>query len=303
MAEGLVITHTDLATFLRCRRQWRWAYVDDFHPPPRLDGHAPLGERVHKALALYYGLGSDPVAEHDRIGREDVERLEGWSRPGWQADALYKDIVIGRACLTAFMEWVHREGEDSPYEVEAVEQTVQAPILDGQVILRGKVDVLFRAKLDGFLYVNDHKTTGAWTSIREGLERSWQHHVYLAVLMLAMPTEIVAGAMYTVMHKVANPARATRPLVERFRVPGTTKMAAAKLAQIERICEQMLATMEAIERGGIDHAYPTPQDACRWCDYRQPCDLIDESPLAAREMLDRVYIRGGRHGRYDHSLV
>jgi PD-(D/E)XK nuclease superfamily len=224
-------------------------------------------------------------------------------RPGWEADQLYKDIVVGRNCLTALIEWLRAEGEDDPYEIEGVEETIDAPLLDGRVILRGKVDVLFRAKLDGFLYINDLKTDAHWTSIREGLERSWQHHVYLVALRLSRPEAVVAGAMYTVLRKVTDMRRATRPLVNRFRVPGTTKMAAAKLAQIERICEQMLATMEAIERGGIDHAYPTPQDACRWCDYRQPCDLIDESPLAAREMLDRVYIRGGRHGRYASSLV
>jgi PD-(D/E)XK nuclease superfamily len=303
MAEGLVITHTDLATFLRCRRQWLWAYVQDFHPPERLDGPRALGERVHRGAEHYYRTGGDPVAEHDRLGREDVARLESMVRPTWQLDQLFKDIVVGRACLTALIEWLRSEGEDDPYWVEAVEETVDASILGGRVTLRGKVDVLFRAKVDGHLAVNDHKTTGSWTSVREGMERSWQHHIYLAVLALSRPSEIVSEAMYTVMHKHTSPSRASRPLVERFRVPGTTATAGAKLAQIERICEQMLATMEAIERGGIDHAYPTPQDACRWCDYRQPCDLIDESPLAAREMLDRVYIRGGRHGRYDHSLV
>jgi hypothetical protein len=109
------------------------------------------------------------------------------------------------------------------------------------------------------------------------------------------------GAMYTVLRKVSDTRRVTTPLVSRFRVPATTRTASYKLQQLEVICFEMLRAMENIDRSGTHHAYPTPSDACRWCDFRQPCDLADESPVASRAMLDRVYIRGGRHGRYDSA--
>jgi hypothetical protein len=61
----------------------------------------------------------------------------------------------------------------------------------------------------------------------------------------------------------------------------------------------MLKAMDQIEDEGVAYAYPVPSQQCQWCDFKQPCELMDESAAAARSMLDANYIRGGRHGRYD----
>lgn len=301
--EPLVLTHSDLKSFLGCRRRWLWSYLQDYTRPEKLTGALALGSRVHNALELYYRDGLDPIVEHQRLASEDLAKLSDSDAPPWEMDQMYEDIVIGRNCVTAHQEWLAETGADDPYEIAAVEQMVEAPILGGRVILRGKVDVLFREKETGFLIVNDLKTMaaqGIGLDTREALEKSWQHHLYMAVLRISRPEDHVAGAYYTAMRKVKRPERTTVPMVERWRAPGTTRMADAKLRQVEALCEDVLRVVQSIEDGttALDACYPNPSNDCRWCPFRQPCEVADESPLAVEDFLSKEYLRGRRHARY-----
>lgn len=301
---ALVFTHSDIKAFLACRRSWYWSYVQDFRAPEKPVGPLALGSRVHAAIESYYRdpKHADPIAIHEELFRRDLTKLEDESAPPWMIDQLCEDVIIGRNCVKLHRDWLADTGADDNYEVQAVEQVIEAPFLDGRVILRGKVDVLFRRKDNGFLVVDDLKTDGGWSGgTREQLERSWQHHIYLIALRLAAPDAIVGGAQYTVIKKVKNPARATTPLVHRHTVPATARVHDAKVKQLEVICREMLDTMERIEAEGVAHAYPVPSTQCQWCEFKQPCEIMDESTAAARSMLDANYTRGGRHGRYEES--
>ncbi len=299
MPDGIVITHSDIKEFLMCRRRWYWSYVQDFKKPEHCYGALALGTRVHASLEHYYKGEGDPLDAHEALFRADLATLEDDpATPGWALDQLYKDVIIGRNCVTAHQQWLEDEGADDAFTVEGVEQTVTAPILGGRVTILGKVDVLFRRKDNNFLAINDLKTDGARPGLREQLERSWQHHVYLIALRLSRPEEVVGEAYYTVIRKLERLSRAKNPVVMRHRVPGTSRMAESKLAQLEVICAEMLRAMSHIETDGMKHAFPSPNHECQWCDFRQPCEVVDESVEAARAMLDREFIRGGRHARY-----
>lgn len=297
--DGLIITYSDIQDFLTCRRRWHWHYVADFGKPDSLIGPLALGSRVHRAQEHYYGTGGDPLAFYEELVSEDLERIElDPKTPSWGLDQFYKDVIVGRNCVEAHLEWLEVTGSDDGLEVVDVERVVEAPLLGGRVMLRGKVDVLFRDTETGFLIVNDQKTAGGRSGARERLERSWQHHVYLIALRLSEPDEIVHKACYTVMQKVARRSRTKLPLVERFFVPGTTRTAPNKLRQLEAICSDMLESIERAATEGDAHAYPSPNYECTWCDFRAPCEIADESPVAVRAMLDREFVRGGRHSRY-----
>ena len=299
----IVVTHTDISRFLACRRLWGWTYLQDWQPRVRLDGPLRLGARVHEAVQAHYEDPTLPaeevVAYHDRMGRQDVDRLTEWGRPSFELDNLYNDIIIGRNCVVAYLDWLADTGADAPFEIVAAEHESEALLLDGKVLLRGKIDQLFRSVDDGSLIIHDLKTTGSYSgSLREQLERSYQHHCYLVTEAVANPGIHIAGAMYTVIRKVTHLERLYSTPVTRFRVPATTRQAPYKLRQIEQICAEMLRTMEQTDELGTAVLYPTPQQGCRWCDFAQPCELADENPLAARAMLDTEFTRGKRHGRY-----
>lgn len=300
MPDPLVITHSDIHNFLQCRRKWGWDFINDYRKSETVFGALACGSRVHASLEHYYkGLG-DARDEHERLFRIDYAALEADPDcPPWGLDQMHKDIIMGRNAVAAHMDWLSDEGADDLYDIEAVEQVVEAPMLGGKVLLRGKVDVLFRRRDNGFLVINDLKTDGGMLGLREMLERSWQHHVYLIALRESRPTEFVQEAYYTIIKKVMNPKRVKTGMVERHKVPGTSKMATNKKAQLEVILSRMLDTVGVLSTPGSEaHAYPSPSSNCRFCDYRLPCEVADESTQAAGEMLDRLYIKGGRHARY-----
>jgi hypothetical protein len=88
--------------------------------------------------------------------------------------------------------------------------------------------------------------------------------------------------------------------VERFRVPGTTRSAERKLKQIEFIVTLMLEAIEDINTHGIDHAIPSPDESCRWCNFKQPCEIYDDAgPAAAETLLAEHFITGRKHSRYE----
>lgn len=299
------VTHSEIASFLACRRAWSWRNVHEYQEPPRYDGALALGSRVHRAIELSrIDPSRDIVDVHAELATADAATLEGLVntgvRPEWQLDQLYEDIIIGRNCVIAFQAWVDSgPTEYEGYTLESVERTLEAPILRGQAMLRGKGDAVWR-RGDGLgLLIEDYKTSGNYSGgQREILERSYQHHVYIALLQLLHPEDKMVQAQYTVIKKVKDLSRAKGPVVEAFRVPATIRSGPFKMRQIERIVSEMLRAIEELETEGAALMYPTPGQGCRWCEYKQPCELVDESPLAARDMLDRVFIRTGRHARY-----
>lgn len=299
MSDAIVITHSDIASWLRCRRQFALGYVDDFHLPERPTGALATGSRVHQAIDHYITTGDDPVAEHQRLAEAAEKELLAADSPPWVLSDLYEDIIVGRNCVVAYMEWVDSEGPYAGYEIKS-EVKLRAPILGGRVELMGKADILLTRESDGWLFVDDLKTASAHTrtSLPVQLERSYQHNVYLALNQLINPAAVVGGAWYTVLYKAKNPARVTHPMVERFAVPARHSQAPIKMKQIERICSDILRFMDELATDGISVAYPTPGDSCRWCDFKHPCMLLDETPVSARAMLDDQYERGTRHGRY-----
>lgn len=297
----IVITHSDIAMFLSCRRKWAWNFVQDFQRPEKRSGPLALGSRVHAAVEQFYRDGTDQVEAHEKLAIADLAAAEEAGEK--YMDNLYEDVIIGRNCCISHRAWLEETGADEQFEVVAVEKKMEAPILGGRVVLRGKADVLFRDVIGGGLVVDDLKTASTWQGgLRERLERSYQHHVYLVLAELSGvkdADEFVQGAQYTVITKYKQASKATAEAVQRFRAPATRRMAKIKLAQIEKICSEMIRVMEEIElEGASSLAYPTPAQECRWCEFKHPCELADESPLAARGMLDAEFTRGSRHKRY-----
>ena len=130
--DPMILTNSDVEAFLNCRRAWGWGDVEGYNLPDKEVSAAALGTRVHGGiLDGYYRDGSDPVAYHDKLCRDALTRMGDAGAPDWDFDQFYKDMVVGRNCVEAYMEWMAREGPDHGYTVEGVEQEVEAPILDG----------------------------------------------------------------------------------------------------------------------------------------------------------------------------
>lgn len=296
MSDPLVLTSSDIDSFLTCRRAWGWGAVEGFNLPDREVGAAALGTRVHGGLLDgWYRDGSDPVAYHDKLCREALARMEISGAPDWDFEQMYKDMIVGRLCVESYMEWLAAEGADHGWLVEGVEQKLEAPILDGRVLLRGKVDLRMLRESDGARRVTDLKTSGLqMTAVQHRLERSYQPVTYDWLLEL-VTGEHVAAASFRLIKKV-NRRMQGKTLVEEFSVPGALRARARRRAMIERIAIEMLSLREKLDRPEV--FYISPSDACGWCDFRDPCRLADEDPLAAKDMLRDIFTSGA-YTRYD----
>lgn len=299
----IIITHSDISNFLDCRRKWYYDYVLDFRSPERLTGPLALGTRVHAALEAYYnGTTTDPVTWIDQKGKEELAALEvnNDAKP-WDLDQMYEDMIVGRNCINLYMDWLTMTGADDNYRTVSTEDKVEAPILGGKVILRGKVDHLKEDISSGLLCSEDWKTTADWGGgLREQLERSYQHWCYLIALQHVYPERNIECAQYTVLRKVKKiPATVSTksPLITRFTVPATRRNIAAKTAQIERIATEMVNLRDKTDPAVF---YPSPGRACTWCDYKAPCEIADESVEASVALLSSgKYVHGTRYARYE----
>ncbi len=297
----VIITHSDIQKFLTCRRAWHYDYVLDFRPPEKLTGHLALGTRVHHAMeAFYLGETDDPVAWINAKGKADLAALDyDNSAKPWDYDQMYEDLIVGRNCVKLYMEWLDETDADAHYRTVSVEEKVEVPILDGRVILRGKVDLLQEDTTSGLMCSNDFKTTSDWGGdLRGQLERSYQHWCYLIALQYCYPDRNVECAQYTVMRKVKKipSAPPKAPLIQRFKVPSTRRSIGVKTKQIERIALEMINLRD---REDSSVFYPSPGKHCSWCDYKAPCDIADESPEGSLAILSSgVYVSGTRYARY-----
>lgn len=293
----IVISHSDAALFLKCRRAFLFSWVWNFNPPEKLTGPLALGTRVHAALEAWYADGDDPLLKHDWLVREDVTKLEDGGAPEWELKQMYADAIVGRNCVVAYMEWLTDTGADQGLTPIGVEQKLEAPLLDGAVMLRAKLDLLFQRD-DGALIGADFKTTGFELGrVRAELERSYQLPWYDLVLRLSKPDSWISAGEYRIMKKVSRRQRGA-PQIECFSLPGLIKRRPITRQNIEGICLDIVNFLETVGDNINHKAYPSPADYCGWCDYRAPCLVASEDTAAANEMLLSQF-GTDRHARYN----
>lgn len=294
--DPLIVTHTDLRRFLQCKRSWYWSFIRDFNPEDRATGALALGSRVHAAVEAGYigmmnGVEVDILDVYNILASEVVAELERRDAPAWEIDQLYDDIIVGRNCVMAYMDWLERTGANHGWLVDGVETFVEAPILGGAVLLRGKIDLRLRREEDDALALIDLKTTGFQLgAIRSELEKSYQLRLYRMIQMLTTPDVPVAGIGYDMIKKVTKKQYGA-PSVERFFVPGILSGYDVFSRNIEGICRDMLMTIARLESEDMQEVcYPAPGDHCKFCAWKTPCLISDEaSPEAVEENLTELF--------------
>lgn len=291
----LILTHSDVMNFLRCRRLFKYSVVDDFSLPDADTGALSLGSRVHAAVELYHRDGMDPVDAHTSLAQEARVRTE--NAPQFVRDQLEVDILVGTNCAMAYRRWMYTENPYADWEVIGIERTVETPMLNGRVILRGKIDLLLKGtgKNAGQILLDDLKTVAPTRidAAQNHALRSYQHAIYASTLQAQDGIE-VTKARYVHLKKVRDLSRVPEPVVV-TPVPVLRRTTAVSMDFIER----MLVEMEAlIRKDSPELWYPYPQDSCSWCDYRNPCLLATEGRGVESRALADKYQHGIRLNRY-----
>lgn len=294
--QPIILTHSDLQSFMRCRRLFKWSVVDDWTLPEPDTGALSLGSRVHAAVEGFHNTGEDPVDVHVRLAQEARARTE--NAPQFIKDQLEVDILVGTNCAMAYRRWIANENPYKDWKVIGVERMVETPMLNGRVILRGMIDLLLEGTgpNEGQVLLDDLKTvsTTRVEAAQNHVLRTYQHAIYASTLE-AQDKIIVTKARYVHLKKVRDLSRATDPVIVTT-VPVMRRTTKTAMEYVERI----LAEMEALIRKDVPSGwYPYPADSCSWCDYRNPCLLATEGRGAEDRALADKFQHGRRLARYN----
>ena len=276
-------SHSEMKTFLRCRRKW---YLSEFRRlgPRGYDPTGPLrsGSRVHVGLEAFYTPGKDAMEALAIAQAEDWQAcVNATAEFGAEmipdhAEQFAKDCELERAMLEGYAQWVTEEGVDANLTVVSTEETVTvsglafAPELVKEFDLFevvGKLDMRVIRESDGARLFVDHKTAQSLTMALPTLQQDSQmlHYHWLESMV---SSEQCDGALYNVLKKVKRTKAAKPPFFARYEVHHNDDEIEAyelRLYQIIRDIFRMEAALRAAPQSWQAHlAYPNPTRDCSW---------------------------------------
>jgi hypothetical protein len=284
---------SELAKFLRCRRQWALTYyfkwgIDPVKAPAT--GAALLGTRIHAAMEAYYGYDIDPLAALLTIYDNECSR-----RPD-RADELISEHIWARTMVEGYLDWAAEHGLDEEHEVVATEEALETAVFlpNGEMaIVTGKLDQIVRRRLDGALMLRDWKTVGSLGKA-DLIVLDPQMRIYSALLSISSGDLRTDGALYTMILRSKRTARAKGPFYEQVHVRYNATEQTNMLTRITGILADMDQVVRQLD-AGADHrlvAYPNPiTDRCNWdCPFTAVCPMFDDGSRID-DAMESIYIR------------
>jgi hypothetical protein len=288
--EPIKISNSEIQTFKDCRRRWWLTYYRRLKPKMKdYTGALALGSRIHEALDRHYSTGIDLLDAHAELIKEDIKKMTDANR---DTSNLETEAELGRVMLEGYLEWVELEGIDAELEMISTEEILERPMMDGKVVLQGKIDMRVRRKIDGARMIRDFKTVGgSFADFGAMAHMNEQVKTYM-ILDEAQEQDDDSrtdGAIFTMLRKVKRGAYAKPPFYDQIEVRHNRFTLRAFLEQLEGTFEDMLRVRDALDAGGSHYknAYPTPTKDCKWkCQFFAICPLFDDGSAAEAALSD-----------------
>ena len=274
-----------------CRRRWWLTYYRRLKPKlQNYTGALALGSRIHEALDRYYtsGMERDLLEIHAELVKEDIDKLNKEYR---DTTELETEAELGRVMLEGYLEWIELEGIDAELEMISTEEIIERPMLDGKVILQGKIDMRVRRKIDGVRMFRDFKTVGG--SFAEFGSIAHMNEQVLTYMTLEEAQnqngERSEGGIFTMLRKVKRGAYAKPPFYDQIEVRHNRFALRSFYQRLEGVLEDMMRVREGLDAGESHYklAYPKPSRECKWkCQFFAICPLIDDGSAAEAAISD-----------------
>lgn len=294
----VVVSNSSIQTFKACRRQYWLKYYRRLKPKTEAQvGPLALGSRVHLALEQWYAMRLE-YPDTD-IGLQAL--LDIWAElveddrllviaTGGFLDDFNKEVELGRIMLEGYVQWIEEEGIDALYEVIGLEETLEYPILDGEVLVAGKVDQRLRRKVDGALLVRDFKTSAAFADLLKTIEMQEQFLLYMTLeQLLKSESDRVAGAVVTALRKVKRTAASKPPYYTQVEVEHNVFTLRNFFKRLIGECTLILDMHKQLDNGA-DHqmlAFPSPGRDCSWrCEFAAGCAMFDNGGAVEEWLAD-----------------
>jgi RecB family exonuclease len=271
------ISNSEIGTFKDCKRKWYLSYYLGLGAEQPYTGALAFGTRIHRALELLYKTGEDPIEVWaDLIQIQQDAMIE----KGLNVDDLVKESELGRIMLEGYLQWVEETGADSDIDIISTEEILAAPLFDGQVELKGKLDIRARRRVDGARFSLDFKSVTSYDLYTKTAHMAEQLKTYQLLDMLNNPDgERIDGGRYRLLKKVKRTSTAKPPFYWDFDVRHNKKTLDAFWRQLHGVIRQMLDLRSQLD-GGADPtqvAYPSPSADCSWkCPFYTACPMFDD---------------------------
>lgn len=259
----MIVSASELGTFLRCRVKHHWAYHCKLQRPvkgvPLIMGG--VGHAIQEAWYKY------PTAKRTVKLMRKLARAITQQTPPKELDTKNRDLLI--AMLVGYAEWCR--DDENKYADHHIgldtctpEDWFDLPLLaDWSVRVRGKID-------NSFVSTMLRKTRGALESkfnsaFRDsGIDNVIQHTVYLWAMRRKYPGFKRYQMFHQQLRKQMPGPRVTAPLFKRDLIERTDDEIDQWEVDTRNVALDMLD-------GAV---YPSPQESCSWsCDYTIPCLL------------------------------
>jgi len=283
------ISNSEIQTFKDCRRRWWFTYYRRLRPKvEEFTGALALGSRIHEALDRYYSTGQDLLEAHAELVQEDMKKMNDAYR---DTSTLETEAELGRVMLEGYLEWVELNGIDSELEKISTEEIIERPMMDGRVILQGKIDMRVRRKIDGVRMFRDFKTVGG--SFADFGSQAHMNEQILTYMTLEeaqnQDGERSEGGIFTMLRKVKRGAYAKPPFYDQIEVRHNKFALRSFYERLEGTLEDILRVRDALDAGEshYKHAYPRPTRDCKWkCQFFAICPLVDDGSAAEAAISD-----------------
>ena len=202
-----ILTYSEIATFMSCRRKCRFRYFDQIVPEGQHSQAMYFGKIIHKALEEWNKTRN----KHKALL---VVALEYEKYPPEKFDPV--EFALAESMIEGYIE----RYKDDDRTCYLIEREFRVPIINPATGRRSQTWE-FAGKIDGLIETEDgtlileHKTSS--DSKRVYLERLWtdMQTILYAMAVRRQFNIRVQGVLYDVLHKT----RAKTKLIERYRNP------------------------------------------------------------------------------------
>jgi hypothetical protein len=283
------LSNSELQTFKDCRRKWWLTYYRRLQPKYKdMTGALAFGSRIHAALDDHYANGVPLIKAHADLVETDRQLLLADFHDTHQ---LEQEAEMGRIMLEGYEQWVEEEGIDAELEVISTEETIIAPLFNGEVELQGKLDMRVRRKADGVRMFRDFKTVGG--SLSDFANLAPMNEQVLTYMLLESTKKDEAerseGGIFTLLKKVKRTANARPPFYDQIEIRHNIFTMRSFWNRIHGTISDLMNVRKALDTGADPSyvAYPRPTRDCKWkCQFFAICPMFDDGSAAEQAISD-----------------
>jgi RecB family exonuclease len=302
MSEPYRFSNSEIQTFKDCRRRWYLTYKRGLKPKSEKP-HGPLvlGTRVHEALDRHFKTGGDLLEIYSALTAAERDVIE----TEYELDKYNTEAELGRTMLEGFQEWAEEEGIYVKYDIVSTEQVLEFPLLGGEAIFMGKVDLRVRRKADGAVLVVDYKTAQNISDITSWLDKNEQALSYMLLEEMNRGEDGLQtdGMIFRILRKTKRTERAKPPFYEDAEIRHNKTALRSFWARLNGEARDLLDVKNALDAGDshLVRAYPTPSRDCSWkCPFVSICPMFDDGSDVEAAISDR-YVEGDPYDYYQEN--